>query len=120
VNLYERWILPRLLDLAMRNKEVTRFRTRLVPEARGATLEVGIGSGLNLPSYGKEVARLHAVEPSDPVLDRVPFIRGRQAVRNGYLPACSGTEQRFQYHRYANNAAQQCKAIFATMLTLVM
>ena len=68
MNLYERWILPRLLDLAMRNKEVTRFRARLVPEARGATLEVGIGSGLNLPFYGKEVARLRAVEPSEELL----------------------------------------------------
>jgi ubiquinone/menaquinone biosynthesis C-methylase UbiE len=68
VNLYERWILPRLLDLVMRNKEVTRFRARLVPQARGATLEVGIGSGLNLPFYGERIERLVAVDPSEELL----------------------------------------------------
>jgi ubiquinone/menaquinone biosynthesis C-methylase UbiE len=68
VNLYERWILPRLLDLAMRNKEATRFRARLIPQARGATLEVGIGSGLNLPFYGESVERLFGVDPSEALL----------------------------------------------------
>jgi ubiquinone/menaquinone biosynthesis C-methylase UbiE len=68
MNLYERWILPRLLDLVMRNKEVTRFRARLIPQARGATLEVGVGSGLNLPFYGARVERLVAVDPSEELL----------------------------------------------------
>lgn len=68
MNLYERWILPRLLDLAMRNKEATRFRARLIPQARGATLEVGIGSGLNLPFYGESVERLFGVDPSEALL----------------------------------------------------
>lgn len=68
MNFYERRILPFLLDLAMRNKEVKRFRAQVVPAARGATLEVGIGSGLNLPFYGAEVARLIAVDPSEELL----------------------------------------------------
>lgn len=68
LNLYDRWILPRLLDLVMRNKEATRFRARLVPQARGAVLEVGIGSGLNLPYYGEQVERLVAVDPSEELL----------------------------------------------------
>ena len=68
MNLYDNWILPRLLDLVMRNKEVTRYRSRVVPQARGIVLEVGIGSGLNLRFYGPQVARLYAVDPSEALL----------------------------------------------------
>lgn len=78
MNFYERWILPRLLDLAMRNKEITRFRARLVPQARGAALEVGLGSGLNLPFYGARVERLVAVDPSEELL-RMAKGRARRA-----------------------------------------
>ena len=54
MSFYGKWILPRLLDIAMRNKEATRYRSRIVPQARGALLEIGVGSGLNLPIYGEE------------------------------------------------------------------
>jgi ubiquinone/menaquinone biosynthesis C-methylase UbiE len=78
VSFYERHILPRLLDLAMRGKEATRFRARLAPQARGATLEVGIGSGLNLPFYGEQVERLVGVDPSEQLL-RMARRRARAA-----------------------------------------
>jgi ubiquinone/menaquinone biosynthesis C-methylase UbiE len=65
---YDRWLLPRLLDLAMRNKEATRYRKKLIPAARGEVLEIGVGSGLNLPFYGAEVARLCALDPSEALL----------------------------------------------------
>ena len=65
MSFYERWVLPRLIDLAMRNKEVTRYRRRLVPAAAGSVLEIGAGSGLNLPYYGPQVTRLHALDPSE-------------------------------------------------------
>lgn len=68
VNLYERWILPRLLDCAMRRPECDRYRSQLVPTARGVTLEVGVGSGLNLRFYGDQVERLIAVDPSTELL----------------------------------------------------
>ncbi|MCZ7566116.1 MAG: class I SAM-dependent methyltransferase [Burkholderiales bacterium] len=61
---YARWILPPLIDLAMRNREATRFRAELVPQARGQVLEIGIGSGLNLPHYGPAVERLYGLDPS--------------------------------------------------------
>ena len=66
--MYERWLLPRLIDLAMRNKEATRFRDKLIPAARGRVLEIGVGSGLNLPFYGVGVTRLYALDPSAPLL----------------------------------------------------
>jgi ubiquinone/menaquinone biosynthesis C-methylase UbiE len=68
VRLYQRYILPRLLDLAMRNSEIARYRARLVPRAAGAVVEIGIGSGLNLPFYGARVERLSGVDPSNELL----------------------------------------------------
>src|SRR5687768_16451885 len=61
---YERWLLPRLLDLAMRNKQATRHREKLVARAAGRVLEIGAGSGHNLPFYGRAVSRLYALDPS--------------------------------------------------------
>ncbi|MGH8725514.1 MAG: class I SAM-dependent methyltransferase [Burkholderiales bacterium] len=68
VGIYERWLLPRLLDLVMRNKEATRYRRKTIPAARGRVLELGAGSGLNLPFYGREVTRLYALDPSEALL----------------------------------------------------
>ncbi|MBM6595404.1 class I SAM-dependent methyltransferase [Microvirga pudoricolor] len=61
---YNDVLLPRLLDRAMRNEELVRYRRRTVGAARGRVLEVGIGSGLNLPFYGSGVTELIGLEPS--------------------------------------------------------
>jgi SAM-dependent methyltransferase len=68
VGLYQRYVLPRLLDAAMRLSEVQRYRAELIPRAHGAVLEIGIGSGLNLPFYGAAVDRLDGVDPSAELL----------------------------------------------------
>lgn len=61
---YNRYILPPLLNLVMKNREMERQRRSLMPQAEGRVLEVGIGSGLNLPFYGPRVERLWGVDPS--------------------------------------------------------
>ena len=61
---YAKYVLPRLIDLAMRNKDTARLRAEWIPHARGEVLEIGIGSGLNLPFYSTEVQRVYGVDPS--------------------------------------------------------
>jgi hypothetical protein len=48
---YNDFILPRLLDLAMRNKQLLPIRKRVIGAAEGRVLEIGVGSGRNLPFY---------------------------------------------------------------------
>lgn len=48
---YENRILPHLVHLAMRRDTFSAYRRRLVPSAQGLVLEIGVGSGLNLPLY---------------------------------------------------------------------
>jgi ubiquinone/menaquinone biosynthesis C-methylase UbiE len=59
-----KYILPRFIDLAMRNRETRRLRAVWIPQARGNVLEVGIGSGLNLEFYSSDVERVYGVDPS--------------------------------------------------------
>lgn len=48
---YENRILPHLVHLSMRQNTFLAYRRRLVPAAQGRVLEIGVGSGLNLPLY---------------------------------------------------------------------
>jgi len=76
MNLYAHWLLPRLIDLAMRNPQATRQRQAMVPAACGRVLELGAGSGLNLPYYGAGVTELYALDPSAQLL---AMARGKRA-----------------------------------------
>jgi hypothetical protein len=61
---YSDFILPRLCDLAMRNKEFVPIRERVVGAAEGSALEIGVGSGMNLPFYRPPVREVLAFEPA--------------------------------------------------------
>ena len=63
---YETRILPHILDKACSIRSVTELRRQLVPQCHGTVLEVGIGSGLNLPFYDPgRVDKLYGLEPSE-------------------------------------------------------
>lgn len=68
MSFYSERILPHLLSLAMRHKDLVAYRQRVVPAARGHVLEVGIGSGLNLPFYSSAVQEIFGLDPSFPLL----------------------------------------------------
>ena len=59
-------VLPHLLNRAMRHKDLAGYRRRVVPAARGRVLEIGIGSGLNLPFYAANVSEVVGLDPSSP------------------------------------------------------
>jgi SAM-dependent methyltransferase len=69
MGLYATYVLPRLTDLAMRSSAARAERARFVPSAGGLVLEVGVGSGLNLPFYSAGVQRLYGLDPSAKLLD---------------------------------------------------
>ena len=65
---YGRRVLPHVINLACGVGPVRAQRARIVPEAQGRVLEIGIGSGLNLPFYRPErVAELIGLEPGDEI-----------------------------------------------------
>lgn len=65
MNLYDRYLLPTLIDLLCGIKPVQRQRAKLVPRAQGRVLEIGIGTGRNLPFYDKSrLAQLYGLDPA--------------------------------------------------------
>jgi ubiquinone/menaquinone biosynthesis C-methylase UbiE len=66
MGLYDRHILPHMVNLACSGKPTMRQRQKIVPAASGRVLEIGFGSGLNLPFYRPElVDKIWALEPSE-------------------------------------------------------
>jgi ubiquinone/menaquinone biosynthesis C-methylase UbiE len=70
VALYHDHILPCLTHLAMSNRRLDAYRRRIVSQARGRVLEIGVGSGLNLPLYGSQVGSIYGIDPSSGLLRR--------------------------------------------------
>jgi ubiquinone/menaquinone biosynthesis C-methylase UbiE len=64
VGLYEDQVLPRVIDVMLGNKNMGRLRRRALGELRGTVVEVGFGSGTNVPYYPPAVERVCAVDPA--------------------------------------------------------
>jgi len=65
MGLYAKYVMPRVTHLLCSTKPIWRQREKIVPLAEGRVLEVGIGSGLNLPFYATgKVQHLWGLDPS--------------------------------------------------------
>lgn len=71
MGLYSAHIFPRLMDWVMDGTGFQRLRREMLHSAQGEVLEIGLGTGLNLPYYPAGVSRLRAVDPAPLLPDRV-------------------------------------------------
>jgi ubiquinone/menaquinone biosynthesis C-methylase UbiE len=65
---YQDRILPFVIDMAMHQRNLAAYRGRVVPAAEGRVLEIGIGSGLNLPFYTRKADHVIGLDPSPRLL----------------------------------------------------
>jgi SAM-dependent methyltransferase len=71
MGLYAKYIFPRLLDWSLGAPEFGEYRRRALEPARGETLEIGFGTGLNLPYYPEAVTKLTVLDSENMLEDRV-------------------------------------------------
>lgn len=82
MSFYERYVLPALIGAACGCRPIRKQRQKIVPRAEGVVLELGFGSGLNLPHYdAAKVTQLYALEPSEGML-----ARARKVARGAPFP----------------------------------
>ena len=81
---YEKYLLPKLLNMAMKHPAFQALRSQLVPLAEGRVLEIGIGSGLNLPYYQRGV-QVTGLDPSEELQVYAREVAGRERVAVDFL-----------------------------------
>lgn len=86
MSFYERHILPHMINLGCGAKSVQEQRKKVVPLAEGRVLEIGIGSGLNIPYYdSKKVEFIWGLEPSEGMRKKAQRNLGRSVVEVKWL-----------------------------------
>ena len=70
MGLYNKYILPKFINCACGSNPINYQRDKLVPYAKGVVLDIGIGSGLNIPFYNKSnINHLYGLDPSPELLE---------------------------------------------------
>lgn len=64
MSFYEDQILPRIIDRALGNKQIGKLRRRALDGLSGSVVELGFGSGTNVPYYPPAVERVYAIDPA--------------------------------------------------------
>ena len=93
MGLYSSWVFPRLTDIVMSESCMTDCRRSLLKDVSGDVLEIGFGTGLNLPHYSSEVRSLTTVDPNAGMkaiaqkrIDTAPFPVHAQVLNGEDLP----------------------------------
>ena len=83
---YSRYIYPTLMNWVLGNSRISNYRKNLLQEVHGKVLEIGFGTGLNLPHYPDTLEQFHVVDPH-------PAMKGRAKKRISQFPI------RVEYHQ---------------------
>ena len=92
MSLYDKYVLPKFLNCACGSNPVSRQRQKVVPLVEGKVLEVGIGSGLNLPFYDKsKIDELWGLDPSEELSAMARKVADRENIVVNFIS--SGAEE---------------------------
>ena len=91
MSLYEKYVLPKFLNCACGSKPVSYQRKKVVPLAEGKVLEIGIGSGLNLPFYDKaKIDEIWGLDPSEELSEMAKQVADEESMEVKFIS--SGAE----------------------------
>ena len=69
MSLYDKYILPKVLNCTCGSKPISYQRKKVVPLAKGIVLDIGIGSGLNIPFYDLSmIDKIYGLDPSSELI----------------------------------------------------
>ena len=92
MSLYDKYVLPKFLNCACGSNPVARQRQKVVPLVEGKVLEIGIGSGLNLPFYDKSnIDELWGLDPSEELSDMARKVADSENIEVNFIS--SGAEE---------------------------
>ena len=92
MSLYDKYVLPKFLNCACGSNPVALQRQKVVPLVEGKVLEVGVGSGLNLPFYDKsKIDELWGLDPSEELSDMARKVADRENIVVNFVS--SGAEE---------------------------
>ena len=92
MSLYDKYVLPKFLNCACGSNPVARQRQKVVPLVEGKVLEIGIGSGLNLPFYDKsKIDELWGLDPSEELSDMAKKVADSENIEVNFIS--SGAEE---------------------------
>ena len=86
MSFYDKYILPKVLNCTCASKPIRYQRDKIVPLAEGVVLDIGIGSGLNIPFYNKsKINYLYGLDPSKELLDIAKSIANENQLEVDFL-----------------------------------
>ena len=81
MSLYNKYILPKFLNCACGSKPINYQRQKIVPLAKGKVLDIGIGSGLNIPFYNSDkIDQVIGIDPSHELIDLAKDLANKSRV----------------------------------------